>query len=281
MSENRNNVLVENRSVMICLPWYKQTNPRTAFALLSMYDRRRMAISLDFGDACVFHSRNKLADQFLKSKQEWSLWLDDDNLPPFGSASLYNSFTGFNLPEHFAGLHGIDQLLSRGKTFIGGVYRGRWPHHSNPVFAEGPRLNKWVSEGPKDEVRATEWIGYGFVLVHRSVFLDIERAFPHLARKQDGTGGQWFTPSQHDLTNAAEEIISSINSDCPMDSEEISKKLEGAIRLSRRNSGLGTGEDVQMARRAAQAGHNCHVDLSLHVGHFGELCYLPGKTKIQ
>jgi len=269
--------LIENRQIMLSLAWYKQTNPRTAFALMSMMDRKRMAVSLDFGDAYVVHARNKLADHFLRSKLEWSVWLDDDNVPPFGNAKLYNSFTGFNLSEKFAGLHGIDRLLSHGKTLIGGVYRGRW-EHSKPIFAEGPSLEKYIESGPKDEIRPTKWLGFGFMLIHRSVFLDIEKRFPHLARKEDGTGGNCFTSSEHDLRHA---VVGLLESTEEKSSHEIKEILQRAAHSSDRNSNLGVGEDVIFCRRAAQAGHTCYVDLGCVVGHLGEFCFgYPSKKRM-
>ena len=260
---------------MIALPWYKTTNPRTAFALMTLLDRRRMGVALDFGDAFVAHSRNKLADGFLRSKFEWCLMVDDDSVPPFGNAALYNSFTGFDLPDEFAGAHGIDRLMSHGKTLVGGMYRGRWPH-SKPIFAEGGAVQSWIESGPKNELRPTKWVGFGFVLVHRSVFLDIEKKFPHLARKDDGTGGNWFTSSEHDLRHSVVSILQDLT---PRHENKILEQLQQAVDTSNRNSNLGVGEDVQFCRRAAQAGHQCFVDLGCVVGHLGEYCYGYGTKK--
>lgn len=269
--------LFEGRSLMLCLPCYKTTNPRTMFALLSLLDRRRMGVSMDLGDAFIAHSRNKLADGFLRSSFEWSLWVDDDNLPPFGNADLFNAFSGFNLPEKFAGRNGIDQLLSHGKTLVGGLYRGRWPQ-GKPIFAEGGAAQKWVEQEPRDELRPTKWIGFGFMLVHRSVFLDIEKKFPHLARKPDGLGGNWFTSSEHDTRHAVQAILDSPDE---LSSGEIKERLRAAMQSSDRNSNLGVGEDVIFCRRAFQAGHQCYVDTGCIVGHFGEFCYgFPTKKRM-
>lgn len=274
---HENPVLIENRQVMLALPWYKTTNPRTAFALMSMMDRKRMAVSLDFGDAFVAHARNKLADHFLRSKHEWCLFVDDDNIPPFGNAALYNSFTGFNLPDKFAGMHGIDRLLSHGKTLIGGMYRGRWAH-GKPIFSEGPGLEKWIEGGPRDEIRPTKWVGFGWVLVHRTVFTDIEKKFPALARGPDGKGGNWFSSSEHDLVRAVGAALKSL--DDGTTPENLRIELEQGLRLSHHNSNLGVGEDVQFCRRAAQAGHQTFIDLGCIVGHLGEACYGYPKKKV-
>lgn len=264
----------EGRQVMLCLPHYKTSNPRTSFSLMAMFDRRRMAQSLDFGDAFVAHSRNKLAAGFLRSKMEWALFVDDDNVPPFGNAALYNSFTGFNLPDKFAGMHGIDRLMSHGKTLIGGLYRGRWPQ-SGPVFGEGPAFTRYLEEAPRDEIRETQWVGFGFVLIHRSVFEDIEKAFPDLARDEDGSCGNWFTSSEHDLVKAVQQALAE------SDPEIMRKILELGLAKSNRTSNLGVGEDVIFCRRAAQAGHPCFVDLGCIVAHLGEFPYgFPTKKRL-
>lgn len=266
--------LWEGRQVMLCLPHYKTSNPRTTFAMMAMFDRRRMAQSLDFGDAFVAHSRNKLAAGFLRSKMEWALFIDDDNVPPFGNAALYNSFTGFDLPEKFAGVHGIDRLMSHGKTLIGGLYRGRWPQ-SGPVFGEGPSFQRYLEDAPRDEIRQTQWVGFGFVLVHRTVFEDMEKEFPDLARDPDGSGGNWFTSSEHDLVKSVHVALAEA------DPAKMRQILELGLAKSARNSNLGVGEDVIFCRRAAQAGHPCHVDLGCIVAHLGEFPYgYPTKKRV-
>lgn len=276
MSEATPTTLIENKQVMLCLPFYKTTNPRTLFALMSLYDKRRMALSLDWGDAFVAHARNKLADQFLRSKMDWALFCDDDNLPPFGNPELYRTFTGFDVDDKFSGAHGVDRLLSHGKTLVGGLYRGRWPH-SKPIFAEGAQLEKWVNSGPRDELRPTQWVGFGWVLIHRSVFLDIENKFPRLARKPDGTGSNFFTSSEHDLVGTVEQAIERAESNDLGKALEI---LQKGLSLSQRVSNLGVGEDVIFCRRAAQSGHQCYIDMGCLVGHLGEYMYMPGKTKL-
>ena len=60
----------EGRQVCVVFPWYKTSSPKTVFSLMSLLDRTRMAVMLDYGDAFIAHSRNKLADQFLKTGLE-------------------------------------------------------------------------------------------------------------------------------------------------------------------------------------------------------------------
>lgn len=269
--------MFEGKKVCIAAPWYKTSEPRTAFSIMALLDRNKTAVMLDFGDAFIAHSRNKLANQFLKSNMEWMLTIDDDMVLPFGNAGIFRSFTGFNFPDKFAGLNSIDRLLSHGKTLVGALYFGRWAH-GKPVYAEGSESAKeeaFVRRGPHDMCKPCRWVGTGAMLIHRTVFTAIEAQFPHLARNADGTGGNWFTSSEHDLAKAVTEALAAI--DRCEDIHVVREILQRGQNLSRRFSGLGTGEDVVFCHRAAQAGHQPHVDLGLVCGHTGSYCYGPKK----
>jgi len=272
----------EGRQVCILLPSYKTTNPRTEFSLLNLYDRTKMAVMLDFGDAMIAHSRNKLADRFLKSKIEWALTLDDDMVFPFGNAPLYNSFCRSTLSESFAGLHTVNRLLSHGKTLVGALYQGRW-EHGKPVYAEAYHNKEeeaYARKAPHDLIKPTRWVGTGCLLIHRSVFLDIETHFPHLARNKDGDYGHWFTPSEHDLKESTQNALEVLDDPTISEPVRIAKARELIARgqaLSRAHSSLGKGEDVSFCLRAAQSGHQPFVDMGLVCGHIGEHVFLPNK----
>lgn len=268
--------MFEGRKVCISLPFYKTTEPRTAFAIMALLDRKKTSVMLDWGDAFVAHSRNKLADNFLKSGCEWQLCFDDDMVPPFGNAKLFNSFTGFNFPEKFAGMNTIDRLLSHKKTLVGGLYFGRWIN-GKPVYSEGAdskQEEEFVRRGPHDLLKPCRWVGTGAMLIHRTVYTDIEKRFPHLARNEKGISGQWFTSSEHDTVHAVSEALRLLD-DSPDNVSQVHKILLDARRASNKNSGLSVGEDVQFCLRAAQAGHSPFVDLGLVCGHTGSFCYGP------
>lgn len=266
--------LVENRKVYIALPSYKTMHPKTAFSLLSLMDRRRMAASLDYGDAFIAHSRNKLADSFLRSGLEWMLTVDDDMILPAGNGAMFQSFLGREVKAPFCNFNAIDRLLSHGKTLVGALYFGRW-EHGKPVYADGAddkTEEAWARQGPYDLLKPTRWVGTGCMLVHRSVFLDIEKKFPQLARKGD-SGGQWFSSSEHDLWKTVRELLDTWEGRAP---EDVRTLLDSGMRMAGRNAGLGVGEDVIFCRRALQAGHSPHVDMGLLCGHIGEKVYAGG-----
>lgn len=262
---------------MLVLPWQKQSNPLTAFCVAHLRDPRRMSTLMNYGDAFVAHSRNQCADVFLKSDIEWMLTIDDDMLINFGNAEWFNAHYGAPLPEPFASFNAVDRLLSAGRTLVGGLYFGR-SKFGKPMYAEGmsnPTEAEWARRGPHNVVKPTRWCATGCLLINRSVFLDIEKKFPRLARGPGGTGGQWFSSSEHtamDVIDRTREMLS----DGQMSGDKALRALsmlEAGAADARRNSSLGVGEDAQFCQRAKEAGHQPHVDMGLICGHIGQNCW--------
>lgn len=276
-------VTVFEKKVMLAFPWQKSVHPLTAFSAFQLADRRRTTTALNFGDAFVAHSRNNIADAFLKSDSEWLLQIDDDMVVPFGNAKWFKAYTGWDwLTEKFASLNALDRLLSHKKTLIGGLYFAK---HSrgNPVFGEGnrPEIAAYVRKGPHDEIKVTGWVGTGCLLAHRSVFLDIEKAYPRLARGPDGRGGNFFTSSEHKVMDGIKQVMDMLSTG-PMDGPKAMRAYEALVGLNNdasRVSKLGVGEDVIFCRRAAEAGHQCFVDLGLLVGHVGACIFGTQNTR--
>lgn len=269
-------VLREGKKLLLALPFYKTASPLTLFCLLALMDRSKMGVSLGFGDAFIIHSRNKLATQFVNSPLEWFFSCDDDMVLPFGDPNWFRGNTGLKMSDEFAGQHVINRLQSHNKTLVGVTYFGRW-RGGHPVFAEGQQCEADLRRnGPRNELRPTKWVGTGGILIHRSVFLDIEKRFPHLSREANGGTGQWFSPSEHDLKNAVSEVgavfddLSKSDTVKIRDAREI---LEKAERQSKVHSSLGMGEDVTLCVRATQAGHQPFVDLGCWAGHVGNCVY--------
>lgn len=266
-----------NKKVMLALPWGKVTHPITAFAVAQLMDRRRTTTALNFGDAFVAHSRNSIADHFLQSDSENLLMIDDDMVPNFGHAKWFRAHTGWeNLPDKFAGLNTLDRLLSHGKTLVGALYKGRY-EKANFVYGEGhlPAEREYALKGPYDLIKPTRWVGTGAVLIHKSVFEDIEKKFPLLARGADGKGGQYFTSSEHNLADAVLRTRKML-ADGAMTGEKAMRAyemLEAAAADAKSNSKLGMGEDVTFCVRAKAAGHQPYVDMGLRCGHLGHFCY--------
>jgi len=271
------------KRVMLTMPWQKHTTPQTAFSVMGLFDRRRCGRLLNFGDAFVAHTRNTCADLFLASDLEWMLTIDDDMIVPFGDARWFNAHTGFALPPEYAGLNALDRLLSHNKTLVGGLYFGRHKK-GKAMFCEGannPQEAAYARKAPHNVIKPTRWVATGCLLVHRSVYTDIEAKFPRLARRVDGKGGQWFSTSEHSVMEGIEDLrrLLSDGMHTAEKSYQAQAMVENLAANARRNSTLSMGEDVQFCTRAKEAGHQPYVDMGLLCGHVGTCVYGPHNTE--
>lgn len=262
---------LEGRKFAFLLPWYKQTNPMTAFSIFGNYDRAKMRAFMVFGDAYIAHSRNTLARMFLDSEADWGLMVDDDMVLPMGNAEWFNKATNFQFPEKFAGMSAVRRLLSHKKSLVGGLYFGRFPD-GRPMFCEGasrPDEAAAARTGPRDMIKPTRWVATGCLLIHRSVFTAINEKFPEL-------GDNWFSPSEQDLVKSASAALDALRN---RNALQAIQELETGLAQARQNSRVGAGEDVTFCIRAAAAGHQPYVDLGLVCGHLGAACYGPFNTR--
>jgi len=288
----------EGKKVVILLPAYKTFHPVTTFALLGLLERDKMGALMRHNDAFIAHSRNTLADQFIQSGVEWSFWLDDDMLPSWGNAAWFNHFSGFNFPEKYAGKHVINALLSHNKSIVGATYFGRNPkgramyHEALLSSPESIAENARVHQGPLDELKPVKWCATGCLLVHRKVYLDIRDKFPNLAPAHVSEPWHYFT-SQNDaavkkVTSLSEQVALARQhvTDGKMSLPDVEKLLEDIrvqleetkmenINFSRAQA----GEDMVFGLRAGLAGHQSYVDLSVHVGHIGNVVYGAANTR--
>jgi len=266
-----NQTAPSQKTLCILLPQYKHTNPLTLTSIAALRDQKTMSVVVHFGDAFIVHTRNRLADTFMKDTEcEWALFVDDDMVLPIGNVSWYRKMTGFGfVPDRLAGLNAIDRLLSHRKTVVGGLYFGRNQLAAKrAIFAEGgtpgPYANKF-GQWPIDKVIQTKWVGTGCLLVHRSVFTAIQKKFPHLAPKKAGEPWNYFSAAPDALIDVAAQYIAGV---------QTKEQLTAALRTAQSQS-YAMGEDVLFCQRALAAGHQPHVDLGLLCGHVGSYVYGP------
>jgi hypothetical protein len=276
--------IIYQKKVMVVLPWWKQVSPVTAFCVAQLIDRRRTSSMLNFGDAFVAHSRNSCVDIFLQSPCDWYLTIDDDMVVPFGNATWFKAHTGFgDFPEAFLGLNAIDRLMSHKKSVVGSLYFGRHPQ-GPPVYNEGSASEAeaaFARKAPHDLVKPTRWVGTGCMLIHRSVFEDIEKKFPRLARGPDHRGGNWFTSTEASMVERVQALRDQLQSGALDGNKAYAAMsgLEDILARARAENTLGFGEDVSFCMRAAAAGHQPHVDMGLVCGHLGSFCFGPRTTR--
>lgn len=235
---------VDGRNICLCFPVYKHFESATVMALLAMWDKTKMRVEMRAGDAMIARSRNHLAKRFLETGAEWSFWMDDDVVPPCGSAGLWRFLVGaFNpatrqtnmnhwsakIPDHFLEKSAIERLMSWDKKIIGGLYFDRWGMGTITAgYSRAPLFSP-----PVDSIHPVDFVGTGCLLVHRDVYLAIASKFPEVM-KQGAPGNEtgFFTPIQGE---------------------------EGRM----------WGEDQAFGYRAAQAGFQSFLDFGCVCGHVG------------
>ncbi len=233
----------QGRQVYLAFPVIKATNPGTAWAIAQLMRDLgdKCADDIVMGNSNIDHARNILAHKFLRSKSEYMLFIDDDVVPPTGRPKFFKYVTNPppDYPDDLAGVHVVEQLLSRGKTLVGGLYFGRQAGGA-PVFHEGltnPQFNEMARDLSCRDLLATEWFATGCMMIHRSVFESMKQAFPKLRVNHEDFEYDFF------------------------------QKIPGS------------GEDASFCRRAKQAGHQPYIDLSVRCAHVGYCAWSSYNTQ--
>ena len=279
------------KEIFVAAPFYKTSTPATMFALIALWDRAKMGFRHRSGDAFIAHARNQLAEDYLASGMPLCFSLDDDMIPPCGHAWWYNHITGFNLPERFAGLHAINQLRSRGKSLIGGLYFGR-NKNGRALYADAFTSNEENARAhtaPFDEVKAVDWVATGCMLFTREVLLDIKKTHPYLAPQVAGEPFHFFSAASDPVMRAYPEmqqkalaVDAALRGGNAGEAGKLLQELIGQMEQSydqlSRQARLNQGEDITFCRRAKFAGHQPHVDFSVVCGHIGGAVYGPPNT---
>lgn len=241
----------EGKDVCILMPFYRTTNPGTCFALIAAaldLGKERMSIFMRQGDAVVSNTRNRLADDFLNhSKANWSLWIDDDIIPPIGRPEWFKFITRSpkNYPDKAASMHFAERLMSHRRTIVGATYYGR-SSEGAPMFHEAmfDKQAHMTARNMTDGIQATQWVSTGCLLVHRSVYTDIMAKMPELA-----------------------PVTDTKNNTIPL------RKEWDFFRMTDT-----AGEDISFCNRARAAGHQIYVDTGLQCAHLGSCAWAGWNT---
>ena len=235
---------VEVKDVMILRPTLRDVHALVHHATLSLFNRNTYGYDAQVGDAVISHSRNLLADRFMKSGFTWALWWDDDIVPPTGNVNwMRANIAGMPpaYPAQFLQINPIQRMKSHGKTLVGGLYFGR----KHPYVAICERTTDTAGtfgNVPRQQLLPVGWVGTGFMLVHRSVFEAMQAKFPELAPKSGAV-------------NAYERVWDYFRPDRDQ------------------------AEDVSFCKRANECGHQPYVDLSVVAFHVGDYAFGPWNQK--
>jgi hypothetical protein len=189
-------------SVMVCAPVLER--PTLPFLWNCIYLAKKYELGFSIqADTMIARSRNMLADRFLKSNAEWSLWIDGDMACPIANKDWFKWITGSEqVPDIVANYDVLTRLQMHGKPIVGGVYASRKYHGRlviqpdvRPRSEEDRTLANEIRRGTASGLKEVNWIGFGCALVHRRVFLEIQQRFPELAPEHEFAPWRFFQPA--------------------------------------------------------------------------------------
>lgn len=188
-------------SVQICAPILGQ--PTLPFMWVLLYLAKKYELGFDIqADTVIHRSRNVLAKRFLASNATWSLWLDNDIAAPIANPDWFKWVTNAaTITEEQCRYDVLARLTGHNKAIIGGVYASRRYHGQlviqpeiRPRGHEDKLLCNEIRRATARGLAAVEWIGFGCALVHREVFLEVQRRFPDLAPQAEYLPWRFFQP---------------------------------------------------------------------------------------
>jgi hypothetical protein len=191
----------QKMSVVVCAAVLER--PTLPFLWTLLYLAKKYELGFDIQSDTVIHrSRNVLAKRFLESGATWSLWLDGDTAAPIANADWYRWITNSQtIPDDSCRYDVLQRLMNHGKAIIGGVYASRrWKGRLviqpeiRPRSHEDKVLCNDIRKGTAQGLANVDWIGFGCALVHREVFLEIQRSFPDLHPTSEFESWRFFQP---------------------------------------------------------------------------------------
>lgn len=227
-------------TIAFCCPTDRDFPPTTLESFAVLIRNHGMPLVLK-SETLLVRGRNIIAERFLRTKAEWSFWVDSDMLLPFGNAEWFKNKTKItNLrPDQYA-FDAVKRLLSHRQDFVGAVYAARTESSQmviqpdlEPRHEADRQLSDLIRKNQAYGLKDVGWLGFGCVLIHRRVFEAIGRTDPDI---RDGKASFFDTQGSK-------------------------------------------GEDVRFSERATVAGFRPKLDVELVCGHIGRKCFIPEQTK--
>lgn len=234
----------EGRKVHIGLPVYRYFSADTHYTLFANYAKygaEKVGMTME-KRTLIYEARSILTHKFLhKTDAEWLVMADDDMVIPPGNAGIMNGNYKANMPEPSASLVGLSRLMSHpwDKKIVGSLYFGR---HANGLAQNWMGFNQ-VHENDNlrkhvyNHLMPMEWVGTGFIRVHRSVFETMRNEIDK---------GRW--------------------PECKPKNETLWYGFWHPIQV-------GVGEDVSFGRRCSEIGIQSYLDPVLECLHIGDNPY--------
>lgn len=243
----------------------------------------KLEVNFNFcgGDSLIPRVRDKMAATFLNSKDEWQLQIDDDIVFPYGlGPELAKFYANWMHPDTFRAffnegvfrlalsMNAIDEILRSGikdnKRIVGGLYF--WRGGSRNINEAGSVIpaQEDGSFGVEFKLRpdnyiVTDKLSTGFILIHRSVYEDIQDKFPDLEYHIpiNITGKSTFAFYNPMVTQEKIKILD------PDDPNKLISEIKGFYR----------SEDYAFTWRAKQCGYDPCLNMNILLGHEGSSIY--------
>jgi transcriptional regulator with XRE-family HTH domain len=243
----------EGRKVILLMPVYRTYNPDTHFTLFANYAKygpEKIGM-IQEKKTNVYEARNIMVKKFLnETDAPFGLMGDDDMIYPTGNPGHMNVRYKAGLSTQLASRVAISRIMSwpEDKKIVGALYFGR--HDGGKAqcskgFAEPASNNKFRAGLYGDGLVPVDWVGTGFMRIHRSVFEEMQKEID---------AGRWG------------DDLKPLN---------IERGWYGFFTPNK----VGIGEDVSFCLRAKAIGIQTYVDAGLVCLHAGDRLYGPNNTK--
>lgn len=236
-----------NGAVTLLMPIYNAMEPLTFITLLrcmKFYGMEKVSV-IPMCRTLIDEARNNLVQKFLKTQNEWCVFIDADMVLPCGDGNILRKME-LELPEPKSSRNALVRLMSHPKEarIVGALYKNRRGSGKPAVEiayrsqAEEARIRGFFDGTTKtDGLEETGWIGFGLVRIHRSVFMEMQEA-----AKRGGLLAEIAPP--------------------------VGREGDAFGYFGR--TAQWRGEDISFCRRAQKIGIKTYADTGLLCGHQGQ-----------
>lgn len=231
----------------ILMPMYHSIEPLTFITLLrcmKFYGMEKISV-IPMCRTLIDEARNNLVQKFLKTANEFCVFIDADMILPCGDGNILRKME-LELPPIKANRNALTRIMSHPKDarIVGALYKNRRGSAKPAVEIayrsanEDARIRGFFDgKSATDGLEETGWIGFGMVRIHRSVFIEMQNA-----AKPGGPLAEIAPP--------------------------VGREGDAFGYFGR--SSVYRGEDIAYCRRAQKIGIKTYVDTGLLCGHQGQ-----------
>lgn len=239
-------------SFIIATPTYGGQNPKFWSRLLTIAQKAD-AFGLEFkgiltdSTAETAHNQNVIVEKFLELNVDYLFWVEQDTVPPAA---------------------GLGRLYDVSKPIVSGLYVGK-KHPFRPIAYRKRKdgLYQSIENFTPGEIAEVDAAGMGCVLIHRSVYENIQKNYEVLQRASGGTflvhkdRIKGKIPSRHGKSDG--EVRNGVLQ------ERVFKPAKSDLPYPFYISEFGRTSDFHFYERAKELGYRVFVDTGVVCDHIG------------